>query len=271
MSAAEERAGLVGEPEPEAVPSRGQLNIEQTSGQPEAEESPLRGCRKVVHVTSECLHSVPVPAESVCHISVKTIQVDLQPSSQDVTATAFYRTGSDTSTATEIFKRERMTRHQATFTTAAEGELVFLFDNTYSWFNEKDVEVVVDIENASRDQTHDPPSEADAARDDDGIPLIGSFEPTSGFRPQSIDRSVSVASGSSTTTAVPTRSQNKLRNFEERTRIRRLKSEPEYQALLSQIADLTDAVKSIADANRELEARQSAQIRIIAEKVSFSA
>eukprot|EP01052_Picozoa_sp_SAG31_P009285 SAG31_NODE_485_length_15021_cov_9.439791_14_plen_356_part_00 len=71
----------------------------------------------------------------------------------DVTISVFFRTASGGAggglwrdpVAVEGGAAERVAHHAGSFTTSALGELVFLLDNSYSWLDEKDVDLQVSV------------------------------------------------------------------------------------------------------------------------------
>eukprot|EP01051_Picozoa_sp_SAG22_P000661 SAG22_NODE_19_length_32182_cov_39.206963_18_plen_255_part_00 len=194
---------------------------------------------ELVHVASECLHSVPVPADMQCEIKLDVVQNDtnLGSTAQDISVTGFFRSA-DKSNTVEIFRVEQVDKHRAAYTAAVGGDLVFLFDNTYSWFNEKDVQVDVTI-GTKLVQSSPSPSPAALAmaaaleRDDmshgadnPGDALLKSISP------------------------MPIHGNPPIGGDD----------------LGVQVAHLTDVVSSLMSANKELEATNSKNWRLLQEK-----
>eukprot|EP01052_Picozoa_sp_SAG31_P023234 SAG31_NODE_1903_length_6956_cov_3.288902_3_plen_259_part_00 len=109
-----------------------------------------------VHVNSTAVHRVPIPGGTKVEYSVDVLRghgMFGANNVHDCTVSVFYRAASGGSggglwrdpVVVEGSPAERVTHHAGSYTTGAPGELVFFLDNSFSWLDEKDVDLQVHV------------------------------------------------------------------------------------------------------------------------------
>jgi hypothetical protein len=110
--------------------------------------------KELLHVERTTVFGVKVPAGTPVDFVVQVHPDPVQEAEQDVLLRVIFRTSATDATAAtevEVYPEARQAHHTAQigpdrvpaggFVSA--GELLFHFDNSYSWFNEKDVQLTV--------------------------------------------------------------------------------------------------------------------------------
>jgi hypothetical protein len=109
---------------------------------------------ELLHVERAAVFGVKVPAGTPVDFAVQVHPDPVQEAEQDVLLRVVFRTSAtDAAAATEVevYPEARQAHHTAQIGPdhvpaagfASAGELLFHFDNSYSWFNQKDVQLTV--------------------------------------------------------------------------------------------------------------------------------